>query len=175
LSYSEVARELDLAKSVVAYHARRLGQEADARFAKRYDWDEIQAVYDAGASVRECAEQFGFSLASWHKAVIRGAVSARPRSMPIEELLVAGRTQTGRDHLKRRLQEAGLKENRCETCGISKWRGAPLSMSLHHVNGDGSDNRIDNLQMLCPNCHAQTPNYGGRNGHRRRNGNPPCH
>jgi hypothetical protein len=43
----------------------------------------------------------------------------------------------------------------------------PLSMALHHVNGDGSDNRLENIKFLCPNCHAQTSNYGGRNGHRR--------
>jgi 5-methylcytosine-specific restriction endonuclease McrA len=41
-------------------------------------------------------------------------------------------------------------------------------MALHHRNRDGNDNRIENLEYLCPNCHSQTPNYGGRNGHRRR-------
>ena len=35
-------------------------------------------------------------------------------------------------------------------------------MALHHVNGDGSDNRLENLQMLCPNCHSQTENFAGR-------------
>jgi predicted HNH restriction endonuclease len=40
-------------------------------------------------------------------------------------------------------------------------------MALHHVNGQGNDNRLVNLRFLCPNCHSQTPNYGGRNGHRR--------
>ena len=54
-----------------------------------------------------------------------------------------------------------------EECGISEWRGKPLSMALHHINGDGADNRLANILFLCPNCHAQTPNYGGRNGHRK--------
>ena len=65
---------------------------------------------------------------------------------------------------------AGLKENRCENCGITEWLGKPLSMELHHVNGDGRDNRLENLQLLCGNCHAQTDNWGGRGVGRRRNG-----
>jgi 5-methylcytosine-specific restriction endonuclease McrA len=68
--------------------------------------------------------------------------------------------------LKGRLIAAGLKENRCEACGLTEWLGRPLSMALHHVNGDGLDNRIENLQLLCPNCHAQTDNFSGR-GRRR--------
>jgi Zn finger protein HypA/HybF involved in hydrogenase expression len=75
--------------------------------------------------------------------------------------------RAGRDHLKARLIKAGLKENRCEQCGISSWRGKPLSVQLHHKNGDGTDNRTENLEFLCPNCHSQTDTYGGRNGHRR--------
>jgi hypothetical protein len=74
---------------------------------------------------------------------------------------VRGR-RTSRGHLKRRLLEEGLKSNRCETCGLTEWRGAPLSMALHHLNGDGLDNRLENLVLLCPNCHAQTPNFSGR-------------
>jgi predicted HNH restriction endonuclease len=41
-------------------------------------------------------------------------------------------------------------------------------MALHHINGDGSDNRLENLALLCPNCHAQTPNFSGRNRRSRR-------
>ena len=75
----------------------------------------------------------------------------------------------GRYNVKRRLIEAGLKKNRCERCGISEWLGEPLSMELHHVNGNRLDNRLEYLELLCPNCHSQTETFGsrnaGRNGH----------
>lgn len=87
--------------------------------------------------------------------------------MPLEDLLVAGRTTTNRTHLKQRLLKARFKESRCEICGITEWQGKPLSLQLHHINGDGHDNRLENLELLCANCHSQTDTYGGRNGHRR--------
>jgi AcrR family transcriptional regulator len=167
LSQAEIARELGLTKGAIAYHFRSLGSEPDERFARRYDWAVIQAAYDTGLSVRACARRFGFNTASWHGAVARGDIVPRPQETPIEELLVAGKKR-GRDNLKRRLLAAGLKENRCENCAISRWRGRELRMELHHVNGDGLDNRLENLCLLCPNCHAQTETYGRRNGRRRR-------
>jgi len=91
--------------------------------------------------------------------------------MPLAELLVDG-TKRGRYNLKSRLIRAGLKNNRCERCGITEWQGQPLSMQLHHINGDGKDNRLGNLELLCGNCHSQTPNYGGHNGHRRKRREP---
>lgn len=166
-SYAEIATALGVVKSTVAYHARRIGQVPDTRFARRYDWAQIQEAYDEGLSVRQCAARFGFSLASWHKAVKRGAVIGRPREMDINLLLVAGESRNGRANIKRRILEAGLKDERCEQCGITHWNGRKLSLQLHHVNGDGTDNRLENLELLCPNCHSLTDTYGGRNGHRR--------
>jgi 5-methylcytosine-specific restriction endonuclease McrA len=80
--------------------------------------------------------------------------------MPIDELCGAPRS---RRHLKLRLIDAGLLENVCAECGIDSWRGATISLCLHHVNGDGKDNRLENLMLLCPNCHSQTDNFAGRN------------
>jgi hypothetical protein len=135
----------------------------DDRAARRYDWKLVQAYYDAGHNVRECAEQFGFSNATWSSAVRRGDAVARPKAMPIEKLLRHSRNRT---NLKRRLVEAGLLPACCVECGIGQWRDRPLALELHHINGDGRDNRLENLALLCPNCHSQTDSWGGRNSRR---------
>jgi hypothetical protein len=88
------------------------------------------------------------------------ASSFAPR--PIEELLVDG-TSIGGSRLLRRLVREGLKEARCESCQRACWRGFDIPLELDHVNGDPTDNRVENLRVLCPNCHALTPTYCGRN------------
>lgn len=160
---AEVARLLGIAKATVSYHARRLGESIDNRCARRYDWEAVQRYYDQGHGVRACMSAFGFSSASWFEAVKRGSVIARPAATPIDELLVAD-TYRGRYYLKLRLLRAGLKHDRCEQCGIEDWCGRPITLALHHVNGIRDDNRLQNLQLLCPNCHSQTSTYAGRNG-----------
>lgn len=142
------------------FHLRRLGVPADTRFARRYDWAEIQRYYDAGHTVRACQERFGFSTETWHAARNRGDIVARPTAMPIEQLLSGRRS---RNHVKQRLVQEGLLHPVCADCGISTWRDRPLALALHHVNGDPHDNRLENLQLLCPNCHSQTDNFAGRN------------
>ena len=55
------------------------------------------------------------------------------------------------------------KENKCEICDASTWLGKPLKLELHHVDGNRNNNLIDNIQLLCPNCHSYTGNYKGKN------------
>jgi hypothetical protein len=165
MSRAAIAKALGLSKSTVSYHARRLGHPVDERGARRYDWDQVQRHYDEGNSVRDCIARFGFSRQTWHAAVQRGAVVPRAHPMPMEQLLVAD-TYRSRHNVKLRLIAEGLKQNQCELCGLTEWLGESLSMALHHVNGDGKDNRLENLQLLCPNCHSQTDNFSGR-GQRR--------
>jgi len=65
--------------------------------------------------------------------------------------------------IKLKLFEFGLKERRCEKCGQDEiWCGERLSLHLDHINGNHKDNRLENLKVLCPNCHSQTPTYAGK-------------
>ncbi|HSD22934.1 MAG TPA: hypothetical protein VLB79_01265 [Solirubrobacterales bacterium] len=162
---AEIADRLGVSSPTVCYHLRGLGVPAREQFSRRHDWETIARAYESGLSMRECKKSFGFSSQAWYDAIARGDIVPRDRRIPLEDLLVRGR-RTSRGHLKARLITAGLKENRCEICGINHWMGKPVNMQLHHINGDGLDNRIGNLQLLCGTCHSQTDTYGGRNGRR---------
>ena len=59
-----------------------------------------------------------------------------------------------------------LRGRKCECCGLSQWRGQDIPLQIHHIDGNHYNNELDNLQILCPNCHAQTDTYAGRNKNR---------
>lgn len=92
----------------------------------------------------------------------RGAHDPVRPAEPLAALLVEGRPHQS-NRLKHRLIAEGLKERRCEMCGGVSWNGRPTPLELDHVNGRRDDNRLENLRILCPNCHAQTDTYRGRN------------
>jgi 5-methylcytosine-specific restriction endonuclease McrA len=99
-----------------------------------------------------------FKGQGWRQASTQPVV---PRQ-PLTDILVKGRFCTT-SHLKRRLISEGLKPHQCEVCARSTWNRARIPLELDHVNGRRDDNRLENLRLLCPNCHAQTPTYRGKN------------
>lgn len=161
LSQAEIARRLGVSKPTVCFHMRQLGHAPRTELSRRYPWVEVREYYEQGHSARECQARFGFGRNAWADAVQRGDIEPGPRAEPLENLLRAGRP-AHRDNLKIRLIQSGLKDAACEICGLTSWLGKPIGLQLHHVNGKPDDNRIANLQLLCPNCHSQTDTWGAR-------------
>lgn len=56
-----------------------------------------------------------------------------------------------------------LRGRKCEKCGLEKWGNQPIPLEIHHIDGDHLNNVLDNLQILCCNCHALTNNFRGKN------------
>lgn len=84
------------------------------------------------------------------------------KAKPLSEILVENSNYQS-FKLAQRLIKERVKERKCERCKRTEWEGVPIPLELHHINGTRTDNRIGNLQLLCPNCHALTDNYRGKN------------
>ncbi len=69
--------------------------------------------------------------------------------------------------LKQRLLDDRFLDRQCSNCGLETWLNKPIPLELDHINGNSTDNSFNNLRLLCPNCHALTDTYRGRNKRRR--------
>lgn len=87
-------------------------------------------------------------------------------TVPLSEILVKN-YEYNSNKLRKRLIIEGIKEHRCECCGLNEWLGEPIPLELDHIDGDHYNNTLENLKILCPNCHAKTPTYRGKNKKRK--------
>lgn len=136
LSIAEVCRKLDIRPVGGNYKTLK-------KYFRLYDID-ISHFTGQGWNVGKRYKNFG-------------------KTYSLEEIMVENSTYTSTSKLKKRLVDEGLKENKCEECNITDWNNKPISLHLDHINGNNMDNRIENLRILCPNCHSQTSTYCGSN------------
>ena len=92
----------------------------------------------------------------------QGAAGTNKYIKSIEDVF-SGKTSMRSYNLKNRLISEGYKESICESCGIGEeWNDNYLVLELDHIDGNNKNNSLENLRILCPNCHSQTPTFRGR-------------
>jgi hypothetical protein len=86
---------------------------------------------------------------------------------PNDIFCISEKKRTG--YVKKSLFNLGIKEHICENCHLKEWIGQQITLELDHINGNNLDNRLENLRLLCPNCHSQTETWRGRNKNNQQN------
>jgi len=94
---------------------------------------------------------------------LKGGKRKCTAKVPTDVILSGNYPQFQTYKLKGRLIKEGILENVCSVCGISSWNGKPLNCELDHIDGDRTNHKIENLRVLCPNCHSQTDTYRSKN------------
>lgn len=154
-SYKEIVEKVGCSKATISYHAKKLGKQVFTK--KTYDWVAIQAFYDEGNSYRECKEKFKLHSQAWDQAVKTGKLKVNNKPKELHEI-------KQRHHLKKKILKNKLLANECQICKQPpEWNGKILVLQLDHINGINNDNRIENLRLLCPNCHSQTDTFCHKN------------
>ena len=68
--------------------------------------------------------------------------------------------------VRNKILSEGIKAHKCERCGNTEWKRHPIPLELHHKDGNKNHNELSNYELLCPNCHALTDNYRGKNAYK---------
>ena len=143
----------------------------------KYTLEQLKKSVESSNSIRGCLIKLGVKPYGGNYEVFRKAIKYfnidtshftgqahnkgkkfPEMEVPIEEYL-SNKRQILTVKLKKKLYKNALKDKVCEMCGIRDWYGRELVFELHHIDGNMNNNSLDNLMILCPNCHSQTDNF----------------
>jgi hypothetical protein len=146
----------------------------------KYSNEDFIAAVACSRSVAQVLQTLGLKAAGGNYATVRNKISSLgldtthfagqawskgesfgPKR-PLEDYL-NNKFGISSHRLKTRLIKEGYFEYKCYSCNNSEWLGKPIALELEHINGKHSDNSLGNLTLLCPNCHALTDTYRGKN------------
>jgi DNA-directed RNA polymerase subunit RPC12/RpoP len=133
---------------------------------------EIREAIESSGSMGQAADKLGLAFSTFksyakklgmYKPIdnVSGKGTYKPKKN-LEDVFL-GKEHLVTSQLRNRLIREGYKEYKCERCGIDKWNGEKIGLELDHISGIRSDNSLENLRILCPNCHSQTHTFRGRN------------
>lgn len=136
--------------------------------------EEIISVSKKAKSASEASKILGIKYDTYKRHAERLGVFLKNQSgkgtnkksgtkIPLEDILAGKYPNYQTNKLKIRLFAEGLKEKICEICLLESWNGMPIPLELDHIDGNKKNHLYSNLRILCPNCHAQTDTYRGKN------------
>lgn len=139
---------------------------------------ELKQAIDSSNSMSEAAAKLKIHFSTFKRYAVEAGLyvinqglkgSNKPKQegngkIPLTEILEGKHPQYQAYKLKHRLYELGMKKNKCECCGIDEWNNTMIQCELDHIDGDRTNHKFNNLQILCPNCHSQTETFRFKRG-----------
>ena len=144
-------------------------QEVEKFVSDSYSYAELarKCGYNGqgGSNIKEMhlmIEKFNLDISHFiGQGWLKGKTYQSDKYIPFKEYIKGVHVQTNK--IRKKLLKEGLKEHICECCKNTLWNNVPIPLEVHHKDGNKENNDIENLQLLCPNCHALTDNYKGKN------------
>ena len=149
-------------------------------YYKNFSVEELKKIVDESITMTQVMRKLGYtanrgnSYSSVKQYLCENGIdlshfkgkahgTSKTEKHTLDEILVKDCTYANMTSLKKRVINSGLIEKKCHICGLTEWMGKPIVLQLDHINGDNRDNRIENLRLLCPNCHSQTETFCRKN------------
>jgi hypothetical protein len=129
--------------------------------------EELKNAYLKTPHIGKLCVEFNLpSITIWRRLKKLGLsikTSKNNIKIPLNEILEGKHPYYQTFKLNKRLLKEKVFDNRCSICYINSWNNKQINIQLDHINGISSDHRLENLRMICPNCHSQTETYCGKN------------
>lgn len=151
-----------------------------------YNSDQLAEAVRTSTSYRQTLIKLGLSEKGGNNATLKrkilefgvdashftGKAHSKGKKLSFKtdtEKYLSNEMPIGSFRLKNRLIQEGYFKYECSNCSGTEWLGQPIPLELDHIDGNNADNQFHNLRLLCPNCHALTPTYRGKNQERAKN------
>ena len=131
-----------------------------------FDWLEKLGIPKSGCNYRTLknkAKKYGIDTSHFNYEYARTHNGVRMLKNRNNEDIFSYGSRINKSNLKKEYIKRILNgEYKCECCGITEWNGKPIVLQIHHKDGDNKNNTVENLQLICPNCHSQTNNFSNK-------------
>ena len=183
LTYREIAEKLNIEKGAVTYILSSKGEKNLLRKqakkeANRIFEEKVLDVIPKSNSLNDVCAKMGLKGVNWYYTKISNIIqkynidtshfgTQKQKTNGCferlsDDVFFSENTNRNGCNLLKRLIEGNYKTHKCEKCGREEWEGEKIPLQIHHRDGDHFNNKINNLEVLCPNCHALTDTFGKR-------------